>query len=203
LFSTSRLRLHQRGRSTRLTGNRVSFHNEESSLAISPPSVPLPVCFGSSSGSGLWDRMDESITDQAGSTARRSARQGYASSWLTTKSLTPNRFCLYADSKRKMQSVLGYKRDERVFGGEAVNAVCCHGLEIPGDLKQLNPLVVFHPGHSISFGTLSLRQTIDRTTRLATIQHLFHLPLATSLRRRYADSVFPARRCSYLRSQRQ
>jgi hypothetical protein len=102
-----------------------------------------------------------------------------------------------------MQSVLGYKRDERVFGGEAVNAVCCHGLEIPGDLKQLNPLVVFHPGHSISFGTLSLRQTIDRTTRLATIQHLFHLPLATSLRRRYADSVFPARRCSYLRSQRQ
>jgi molecular chaperone DnaK (HSP70) len=28
-----------------------------------------------------------------------------------------------ADSKRKMQSVVGYKRDERVFGGEAVNAV--------------------------------------------------------------------------------
>lgn len=68
-----------------------------------------------------------------------------------------------------MQSVLGYKRDERVFGGEAVNAVCCHGLLIRGDHKQLNIPVVDDPGHSIPFGALPLCQTIDRTDRKSVV----------------------------------
>ena len=50
---------------------------------------------------------------------------------LLDKGIYPSRFAKacpgsrisLSDSKRKMQSVVGYKRDERVFGGEAFNAV--------------------------------------------------------------------------------
>lgn len=59
---------------------------------------------------------------------------------------------LCADSKRKMQSVLGYKRDERVFGGEAVNAVCsgCSRALLVEDGTSSLPGVVYRPQDSLS-----------------------------------------------------
>jgi hypothetical protein len=102
------------------------------------------------------------------------------------------------DSKRKMQSVVGFKRDERVFGGEAVNAVRPFKTALTGTQLIGANLIVIGIGNPVSSRTLSLHQAAPSINRCSAIKHILYIPLATAIRFHHADAISASRFGSFL-----